>query len=98
MRLYFLFVGTLTQCYAGGCVCSSTLMTLIKGLWPGTMQCLNMADHVFMSRIKAHPPLTLLAIHSLPPLSCLYLHALFILINQLCESITHQSLFLKHLI
>lgn len=28
-------------------------MTLIKGLWPGTMRCLTMADHVFMSRIES---------------------------------------------
>lgn len=52
----FLFVGTLKRCCAGACVCSAALMTLIKGLWPGTMQCLNMADHVFMSRIKTPTP------------------------------------------
>lgn len=62
----FLFVGTLKRCCAGACVCSAALMTHIKGLWPGTMQCLNMADHVFMSRIKTPAP-TPPSANSTPP-------------------------------
>lgn len=33
-----------------------TLMTVVKGLWPGTMQCLNMADHVFMCPLSTLSP------------------------------------------
>lgn len=51
MRCDALF--SLQEYWASGHVCFPTLMTLIKGLWPGTMRCLTMADHVFMSRIES---------------------------------------------
>lgn len=88
--LYIFAVRILKLCCTGGCVCFATLMMDIKGLWPGTTQCLNVNIYVFMSQIRSPgiPSARLSASYSLPsPTLCVYILDSYQLTDSFSETV-----------